>query len=197
MATAKKGGFTLSNLCCSTVTFVADATNPNEIILIQLLDKLLEKWKNNKEECSLQQIVEHSGIGDVKCVGDLLQHSVFSNKLEISTVTAWVPMLQIWKRLRDKFCPNATLFYSSEESGMELFYTNDPEVVGNFYLEIENDDGDFDVYENVKTEKALEILQKRFHTYETNFDTISELAENNGITCNIHQWQYADIDEWD
>lgn len=88
----------------------------------------------------LGNIVGNSGIDDRKdgndfsvcCRGSLIYLDItdIGDELIIDMETAWIPMLQMWKRICDKHLPSGyDIKYSAEETGCELYETNIQELI--------------------------------------------------------------------
>lgn len=179
----------MPNLCTTSITLTNDDTLNN-------FYNLLKKWTDGCSE--LSNIVRKANLGDVKCRGDVSHYSLEKDgtALSIETETAWVPMLRMWQMLRDKFCPTAALYYHAAECGMDLFYTNDPNMIDTYYLDAE--EIGFGFYDSITKEKAVEILQEILKAdTSNNLEELSEMIEDAGLGCYIHKWRYASACEWD
>ncbi len=60
------------------------------------------------------------------------------DRLTISTVTAWRPMLGMWYDIVKKYCSNADLTYIADEPMMKIFVSNDPEFRDKYYVDTDN-----------------------------------------------------------
>ena len=63
-----------------------------------------------------------------RCRGDIVWLDVSENQVNIQTETAWSPMMEMWREVCEKAFPeeDIEIIYTSEETGMWEFYTNDP-----------------------------------------------------------------------
>lgn len=73
--------------------------------------------------------------------------------LEISTDSAWEPDISVWKRICDKYIgvDQYDLYFVSDESGNDIFVTNDPDFLDSYYFEVYDDE-----YEDKFAEVGLE-----------------------------------------
>ena len=56
-------------------------------------------------------------------------------EIVIYTETAWCPMIAMWLAIIEKISPSVQLFYASEECGMGIYQSNDPEYVDNYVVD--------------------------------------------------------------
>ena len=113
---------------------------------------------------------------------------LFEDQLTIETETAWSPMLSIWTKLIDTYIPDARLFYTAEEPGCGIYYTNDYDYVDKYVI-----DSWIDVESNweASEKEVIETLQKLLNTEITDVNKLINMlyeSEIEGITVN--QWKY-------
>lgn len=56
--------------------------------------------------------------------------------LQLSTMTAWGPMVEIIKMFADKYCKENKVYYVASEEGNALYMTNDPDYKGHYVIDI-------------------------------------------------------------
>lgn len=167
--------------------------------------KLIEMWtscdamKNGFGTNWLGNIVLNSGVGtvdekkntDLRCRGTLNNLDVCNGYIDIQTETAWSPMLLMWKKVVDKYLPDAGIFYTAEEDRMGFFLTNDPDYVGRYVIDAYDMD---DVESNWEADKStvIKTLQKILVSDEKDIDLLLEEFEESGFSdcMSIHKWEY-------
>lgn len=193
---------------CSTHIFIK-SENKEEL---KTFHDLLDEWTginymdNGFGTSWLGNIVLGSGIGtvstgnetDVECRGWLEDMSFTDdNTIMIQTETAWSPKLKMWKLLCEKYL-NSEIIYDAEEPGMELFCTNDFDLVGKYRL-IANGCSEYELTK----EEIIKTLQKELETEEVDFEKLLKLAEeetnneDNGNYYYVHEWEQVAIEEWE
>ena len=153
------------------------------------------KWLGN--------IVGNSGIGtvdtkkstDLRCRGSLTYMELYDNQLTIDTETAWVPMLEMWVKLLEKYLPDAELIYMAEEPGCAIYCTNDPTLVGKYLIDSWNDNVDYDPEADKET--VIFELQRYLKTTETEIDKLLKMLEEmEDSEVSINEWRFTEIDVW-
>lgn len=127
----------MPNWCISTVSI---HSNKKEIEL--LWNKLQEATSANPEGADfgnmwLGNLVLHVGKKweDVDCRGAISwMNKTSDNIIDIDVESAWSPQLEPIKLMAEKYAPNASVYYTAEEPGCELYYTNDPDMVGKYIV---------------------------------------------------------------
>lgn len=154
----------------------------------------------------LGNIVGNSGIGtidenkitDLRCRGLLTCVDLMYKQLVIHTETAWVPMLLMWRKLLDKYLPDAELVYNSEELGCEILATNNPCYIGKYYInvwDIENVESNYCADE----EEVIILLQELLDVKEEHIDKLLTLLNESDFNegMSINKWDFIEIDNWD
>ena len=192
----------MPNWCLTTITI--ENANVDELIKF---NSLLDKWtsKNYMENDFglnwLGNVVGNSGIGtvdegkesDMECRGHIIYRELVNNLLFVETETAWVPMLELWMKLLDKYLPNAELTYTAAEGGCGIYSTNDPTLIGMYYIDSFSDEIET---ETIATENAVrQLLQYLLNTSEPDIDKLIVLLEGSEYQdeLQIHKWEYR---EW-
>ena len=187
----------MANWCTTYITI-----NYNDKDKLKAFYEMLDDWrqkpieKNDFEGMSLGwlgNIVGNSGIAkynkkegvfipEIPCRGSLQSLEYHDEKIEITTETAWDPMLKMWKILCDKYLPDAELLYTAIESNSGSYCSNDPDVIGKYDIEIWGDppegfeDEEFD--DAVSEEKTIEFLQRVLETNEEDIDVLLEQIDD-------------------
>lgn len=146
-------------------------------------------------------------IPDVSCRGGInnIQFNEQDKCIFITQEDAWGPNYEIWQDVLAKYLPNAQLIVTAVEPGCELYGSNDPTIIGNYNVDIWNDDNypelnDFepewciDEVECIDTLKLM--LQKKHITLDKDAsveDYIQKVDEIYPDCVYIHQWEELDI----
>ena len=190
----------MPNWCFSSINIHHDNQSQLEDFM-----KLLELWtssnamENGFGTSWLGNIVLHSGVGtidtrtdsDLRCRGALNALELCDGYICLQTETAWAPMLLMWKKIVDKYLPDATIYYTAEEDNCGFFVTNDPYYVGKYVIDaydIDDIESDWEASE----EEAIKTLQKVLETDETDITILLEAFEESDVSdrMSIHQWEY-------
>jgi len=195
----------MPNWCGTHITINHEDANK-----LEQLYNLIEEWtsKNYKENGFglnwLGNVVGNSGIDtsdenkdfSVRCRGSITYMDFDGGQIIIDTETAWCPMLKMWIKILEKYLPDAELTYTAEECGCEIYYTNDPCIVGKYVIDSWNDDVESD-WEASK-EYVRETLQKLLETDEANVKKLIKMLYESDIDdVGVHQWKYVDEYELD
>lgn len=140
-------------------------------------------------------------VPNIACRGSLQTFELDGNRINISTETAWCPMLNMWQRLCDKFLPDAEIWYTAEESGCGLFWTNDPGIVGKYYIdlwdvpdEFAEETPDYEATEDY----TIKFLQRVLKTSETDIKKLLSMASDvEEQWFAINEWTSHEISECD
>lgn len=172
----------------------------------------LKEW-TSKDYCDngfgkmwLGNIIGNSGIdnrdsGDftLNCQGEITEmYMPDDNAIIISTETAWVPALKMWRILLNTYLPDADLVYTAEECGMGIYVSNDPYYVGNYVID-SNDDSIIESSSCISPKELQGILQNLLHTEETNIDKLMEMKEDSEFedVFYIHQWDMVESEDFE
>ena len=182
----------------------------NKTKLEELSKKIIE-W-SHKDFCDngfhdgwLGNIVGNSGIANPldkdspRCRGTLTSIYYEHEQINISTETAWAPMMQMWVMLCNKYLPDADIWFSAEEPGCELFESNDPDVIGKYYIDIweppeefENEESMWDAGEDV----AIDFLQRVLKTDEKDINKLLEMQDElDDRWFGVHVWSECDVND--
>lgn len=201
----------MPNWCNTTITI----NNKNEKELKDFESKIKEWTSHDYKENGfglkwLGNIVGNSGIGtidenqdtDLSCRGWLTDIDNLGSQLLISTETAWVPMLQMWVKLLEKYMPEAELIYQAEEPGLQMYVTNDSSLESTYVLDIFDPVDKLEEIESnweIDGNSLKEILQDLLETKEDNLDKLISLFKESdyGEHANISEWEYVESYEFD
>lgn len=101
--------------------------------------------------------------------------------LLIRVSSPWNPMLLMWVRIFNKYLTDYTMYYMSEESGEDIYITNNPKYIGTYNFDVKDYDsleeklgkGNVPETESYVSEKRIiEILQ---NLLESELNDIDEL----------------------
>ncbi len=155
----------------------------------------LAKWGKRKDGIE-------DFIPNIHCRGSLQSFELFDSNINIGTETAWGPMLEMWKLLCKRYLPGADIYYTADEGGNELYQTNDPDMIGKYYIDIVDDvPEEFDdiaesEYEATE-EMVVKFLQRILHTDETDVGKLLDLLYKSDDCdwVSIHKWETVEINE--
>ena len=140
-------------------------------------------------------------VPNISCRGSLQTFELIENSINIDTETAWGPMLEMWKLLCEKYLPGADIYYTAEESGNGLFQTNDPDVVGKYYIDVYDTppDGleDIDSEYEASLEYTVDVLQRILKTDESDIDILIDEFEmsDDQEWISVHKWETIEMNE--
>ena len=135
---------------------------------------------------------------DLRCRGDVTYLEFMSDYICIDTETAWVPMMQLWQKLVDKYLPDAEITYCAEECGCELYWTNDPLYAGEDRIDSGGEDAEpvGYIYDDYSSEETLNLLQEWLKTDSDDIESL--IAEANDEFCvSINPWECVEICDCD
>ena len=158
------------------------------------------KWLGN--------IVLHEGLGtisenistDVKCRGSLVDMYLdAADGLIVDTETAWLPCLNLWSKLLEKYLPDAELIYIADEPGCDLFITNDPDYVDKYYLDVFEDVNGLESNWEIPEVELISLLKELLQSECDSLDELMELLDDSdyGECIRIHKWEYACAEDYD
>ena len=138
-------------------------------------------------------------VPSISCRGSLQSFELMDGQINLNTETAWGPMLEIWKLLCDKYLPGAEIYYTAEESGNCLYQTNDPDVIGKYYIDIweppeefEDEESMYDAEEDV----TIDFLQRVLNTSEKDIGKLLSMADDiDDPWFSINKWDSVEIYE--
>lgn len=192
----------MPNWCYTDISIIHNDENK-----VKALYEKIKEWtskdyaENGFGNYWLGNVVEGSGIchyDDVRCRG-IIQYLAFDGSIKLSTETAWVPMLKMWSMVCDKYLPDADITFTAEEGGCCLFASNDPDMIGKYYIDVYNPPEEFKDEEPVydATEDfTIEFLQKVMKTKETDIKKLIRMADDE-YWFSVNEWQEADISDFD
>lgn len=144
----------------------------------------------------------HRCRGSLDYLGNLCD-----NSFTIETETAWGPMLSMWQAIIDKIAPGGKIEYSATELGCQLYWTNDPAHIGNYWVDVydheelpENVAAVFEESGDYTAAALREALLKVFPN-DSALDTdkliekLEELDVEDGMI--INKWEYVPVSEVD
>jgi len=153
----------------------------------------LAKWEKISEERT-------DFVPNIACRGTLTQLEFQGNHININTETAWAPMMKMWQLLVDKELPDAQIWFSAEEGGMGIYETNDPDMIGRYFIDV--CDAPPERFEDIDSEYeaskdyVVSILQRVLKTKEEDVDVlIKQLEESDIEWLYVHPWEEYSIDD--
>lgn len=179
--------------------------NKEELSL--LYKKLKEATSKNYVDNSfgtgwLGNIVESLGRSyrEVSCRGTVDYMELYSDHLYIQIESAWCAHLRPFLLAMEKHAPSAQLFYVAEEEGMEEFYTNDPDYIDKYLIDVVGDwegapkwlaeEGRIECLETELRKILLEILGDKKNEKKTTKELIELVNHESDYCLSIHQYEY-------
>lgn len=179
---------------------------PDNDMAENLYNKLTEWTSFNYRDSDfslswLGNVVGNSGIDAYEgrdftkysCRGSLDEFTIDENEITVFTSTAWSPMIQMWKGVCDKYCPEAEILYDSEECCNGIYQTNDKELAGKYYLDSGEDELESDM--DYSEQELIKTFQEYFKSEEDTLEYYEKLIEEDELYIGIHKWEYVPIEE--
>ena len=140
-------------------------------------------------------------VPNINCRGSLQTFELQDGQIYITTETAWGPMLEMWRLLCEKYLPDAEIYFTAEESGNGLYETNDPDVLGTYYIDLWEPPEEFidetSEYE-ADEDYVVGFLQRVLKTDESDIDKLLKMADDiEDQWFSINKWEYCDINTMD
>ena len=152
----------------------------------------LAEWKKREDGTS-------DFVPNIRCRGSITDMYYDGNYINISTETAWGPMMKMWQMLIDKYLPDAWIWYTAEECGCELYITNDPYYIGKYYIDLWETPEEFskETSECDATEEyTIKFLQRVLKTKETDINKLLKIADEiEDPWFSVHRWEECDVSE--
>ena len=153
----------------------------------------------------LGNIVGNSGIANPleadspRCRGTLTSIYFDNGQINMSTETAWAPMMKMWQMIIDKYLPDADIWYTAEEPGNCIFESNDPDVIGKYYIDIWEPPEGFEDEESIyeaEEDDVIDFLQRVLKTKENNIDVLFNMTDEiEDRWFSINMWTDCDISD--
>ncbi len=176
----------------------------NEVKAEELFKKI-EEWtshnfiKNGFGHNWLGNVVGNSGIDTIEngdfqkygCRGEITDMDMYGEEITIHADTAWSPMLQLWKAVCDKYCPEAEITFEATEPGVGLFLTNDEDLIGKYNLDSWSDK--IDPAWDISKEDLIHILKEYFESDSEDINYYNKLLYEQECDFSFHEWEKCDI----
>lgn len=197
-------GEKMANYCTTTIKIMHD-----DMDALNTLKKNIVKWVSSEDwrkDKGLDLLVQNSGIKSASgfaCDGYITaMKEPVDGILEITTDTKWIPMMQLWQAIVDKYLPDAALLYTASEPGFCIFETNDSSYVGKYNVSVIGEGGEealqkvgLEECEDVEEKVLVGALQHWCKSAETDvailMDEFYDTEYGNMIA--IDQWEFFDI----
>ena len=195
----------MPNWCYTNITIY----HSDEEKVKALYDKIKE-WtskdfvKNDFGNEWLGNVVGNSGIADPlkaeapKCRGTLLEIILDNNRISMNTETAWSPHVKMWQMICDKYLPGAEIYYTAEETGCCLYWSNEPEVIGKYNVDLWEPPSDckYDSMPDADEKVVVEFLQYVFNTKETDIKKLLKMMNDmEDQWFGINRYEKVEINE--
>ena len=138
---------------------------------------------------------------DLKCRGGVvfLDFSDITNEINIDTETAWSPMLKIWKKLIDKYLPDADIMFTATEPGCGIFITNDADLQDKWLVDCWDSYEDWlkESYESMSKDNIIIKLKKGLKTDCEDIDDLLKMFNESEASnhASIHEWEYISLED--
>lgn len=190
----------MPNWCTTYITI-----NYDDEEKIKKLYENLEKWternyiENDFGPTWLGNIVLGSGIGtvnrdketDISCRGNLCYMDYYKNSINIQTETAWVPMMNLWKKLVDKYLPDAEILFTANEPGFNIHITNEPELM-NKWVCVTDTISEYEIDKN----ELIDIMKEKTKSKLDNFDELLQEFRKRDDVYDVYQIQGVNLLNW-
>ena len=195
----------MANWCINYITICNDDKKE-----LEKLQGLIDEWtsKNYRENPYglqwLGNVVGNSGVDtwseekgeftSTKTRGWIEEMELTDDALLLQASTAWSPMVQLWDKVVKKYSKDSVVLFSAEETGEEIYETNDCSYQYLYFIDSCIDEIESD--REATEDDVVEVIQKVCHTKETDINIlldIFEKADFNNIW--IHKWDFVDISE--
>ena len=214
----------MPNWCYTNISF--NSENKNNL---KKLYNFIEKATSNKSkyadvsdfgsnwlgnvllECDLMTLddVKNNTV-PCRCRGSIIYVDITDDQVIVDTETAWVPMMQVWHKVVEKLnLDDVDIIYTAEEPGCELYWTNDPTIVGTYILEAyyngnENDilnyifDGEPNCSLYDLSQKAIDEYLDKTKEFFPSMKKLEELEDEfDEFYISIHAYKYVNENELD
>lgn len=116
--------------------------------------------------------------------------------LKIQTETAWNPMMKMWSMINERYNLGLDITYTAEESGCELYLTNDPIVAGTYIIDAYDMD-DIQTDYGIRGTYVVRELQKLLSTTESDIEKLINIFEESEYSdhMTIGKYSYLDIED--
>lgn len=135
----------------------------------------------------------------VYCRGSIQYLNHNDNTIEISQEDAWSPILKVWSKVLGKYLPDASLTFDAVETGSNIYATNNPNIEGNYYVDVWDVPAEFSDIEPIyvaEEDDVIELCQRILKTDETNINRLLEkITELSWIF--INRWYHSDMEDCD
>ena len=147
---------------------------------------------------------EEACHGDIRCRGSIEDITASDNEITLETESAWAPHLQCIALFVEHYAQDATIEYEAVETMNDLVWTNKEELVGMYYVDMDNESGLLSPLEEiawqpVREEVLQEVLEKitgkKGTVYELERELWEMLTDNDFLS--IHQYEYVPLEECD
>ena len=191
----------MANICSNTYHFIFRDGEQAK--------KFLNFVENSDEERSVYNLGVKAGIKNAegRDVREWVEdaYAVSSSdprEIEVTTNSKWTPCPNAWKDIARTFDKNVVVYYEAEEPGFEIFASNDPNYVGCYIIDV-NDDSDLPEGVNLEwgpntRKETISALQKLLGTDEGNLSVLLCKLENSKYkeAVYVHEITYLSISDW-
>ena len=136
-----------------------------------------KRWLGNLLLYIGEEIKENGGP---RCRGTVSYYDLCDDGegITIQTDTAWVPMLQVFVKFKNKYAPNAEITYCAEEPGCELFWKND-DSWEDYYVEFFSEETDEKTADKIKEAFGLDGTSTYMYRNEMK-ESLKQLLNHDG-----------------
>lgn len=127
---------------------------------------------------------------DIKCRGYVDDYWLDdkTNEIHIQTDTAWVPMIRVFSKFKNRFASSAKISFCAEEPGCELYWRSDNSWE-KYYV-------DYDCQTDYMEEKDLRRFLINLLGHDGDLDKLITEARDKAGAC-IYEFQLMDLCEVD
>ncbi len=144
----------------------------------------------------------------IRSIGGCFESIQFQKdrSLLIRVTTIWKPMLLMWVKIFDKYLTEYTMYYMSEDSGEDIYITNNPKYIDTYNFDVRDYDsleeklGEGNVPETesyVSKKRIIEILQNLLESESNDVDElIAEFNSSNfADDISINKFDFVPVED--
>ena len=196
----------MANICFTEVTIKTSQKRSADILERRFVETLFpDPAKPDPEDRWLGNLLVQLGMPKedvlngkaLRCRGTVVYFMRDDDKtISLSTESAWVPMIKCIRKFVDAHVDDAEVFYIAEEPNMDIFWTNNPDVAGNVWVDWEEVSAETEKFlvsvRDKKEKDATKAFEERLGHPGKLEKLAEELAETENAFISVHTYEYRD-----
>lgn len=192
----------MPNWCRTDITIISNESDLIHKEMMNAADGRYENIVKSDFGCDwLGNLLLHIGYdkdevdyGDVRCRGWIDYSNVSGSSVRIQTHSAWGPHVLCIEKFAKHYDENAEVIYVAEESGCELYWTND-----SFYSDtkcyVETDARNFEagIYELSYIDKALKEMFPNSNSLQDAIDEYNDILSTKDCFFSVNKYEFVEI----